>query len=341
MMNENEETHAGEEHLCAGTDACAMHHGEDHMIKQEPSSASSEILPEQISQKKKVLVSLVLLVIIGFAGLSVYVYKHSALDKNVQMITQKIPFPAIVVGRSLITYKQYYEERDALTKYFASRQDAEKPEGDQFNKLVESTLMNKAVVKILASNYGQVLDQSKVEAFYQNIIKTSSSEELFKKQLQDMFGWSSEEFKRRIVEDVVLAEQVSDYIQGSEGIQQPKRDLIESAKKRIASGEDFMKVADEVHIQAEVTIKSDLGLMKVSDFPAVWSDQVKNVEKGNVTEIIDLAQGYAFFKVVDKKGKEADEQIHLYVVTIPKLSLQQVVTDYLKQVKVRTLIKIS
>ena len=70
-----------------GTDACTII---TYMIKQEPSSASSEILPEQISQKESTCFPHTCHHWIP--GLSVYVYKHSALDKNVQMITQKFLF---------------------------------------------------------------------------------------------------------------------------------------------------------------------------------------------------------------------------------------------------------
>ena len=340
LNSELNETSAAEEHTCKDGHGCVIDHEEELIV------APVELVTEGSGPLKKKPVRLYLfgaigLVVLASVGLTGFVYTHSSTDKTVVAMTKYIPFPALTVGRSFITYSQYNEERDALTKYFASQQDeATKPTPDQFNQLVVDTLVNKAVIKTLASNYGVILDQTQIEAFYQNIIKSSPSEDVFKKQLQDTFGWSVADFKHRIVESVVLSQQVNDYIVASKTLQQPKRDLIDKAYARIQGEEDFEKVATDVHIQAEVTMKSDLGLIKISDLPAAWADQVKNLEKGKSSDVIDLPQGYALFMVTDRVGKDADEQIHLLAMTVPKVSLQTVVEDYLKNVQVKTLIKL-
>jgi len=348
MMNEQteslntelNETNTTEGHTCTDGHACIIDH-EEELVAAPASSVSVASTSSKKHPMRLYLFGAIGLVVLGAVGLTGFVYTHASTDKTVVAITKNIPFPAITVGRAVITYSQYTEERDALTKYFATQQgDAAKPSPDQFNQLVVDTLVNKAVVKTLATNYGVTLDQTKIEDFYKNIISSSPSEDTFKKQLQDTFGWSVADFKHRIVESVVLSQQVSDYVAASKSMQQPKRDLIEKARTRVSGGEDFAKVATDVHTQAQVTMKSDLGLIKITDLPATWSDQVKNLEKGKVSDVVDLPQGYALFMVTDHVGKGADEQLHLMAMTVPKVSLQSVVADYLKNVTVKTLIKV-
>lgn len=341
LPSEHQETQAQEEYICMDTHACEIKTEDEHIILPESASTLTSASKKKKVPLRAVVFGIVGLIVLAVAGLAGFVYTHASTDKNVEAITKRLPFPALMVGRSFVTYGMYYEERDTLTKYFASQQAGlAKPTDDQFNQLVIDTLTNKAVVQTLASNYGIALDSSKVDAFYQNIVKSVQGEDVFKKQLQDTFGWSPADFKYRIVEPVVLSQQVSDAIIANKTLQQTKRDVIDEARAKIVSGQDFVKVADDVHAKEKVTLKSDLGFIKTSELPVSWVDKVKNLEKGKISDVIDLQQGYAVFLLSDRTGKDKDEQLHLFAMTVPKVSLQGVIADYLKNAPVRKWIKV-
>lgn len=350
-------TPSEEDHMCTNPDTCMAGQPPEHLIAQ-----NSDVPPVKQEPKKSLKTPSVVLIAVGvivvlIGGLSAYVYTHAATDNTVRAITGRLPFPAMMVGRSVVTYKQYYDEQDSLKKYFASSATAESPAptDEQLKDMIVQALTNKTVVKTLASNYGIASNPAKVEAFYQNFLKSNAgqTEEAVEQQLKDTFGWSVPEFKQRVVAPIVLSTAVEEYIAQSPYFQKPLSDEIQSALTRVTTGgEDFEKVGTEVHERVQLTLKSDLGFIKKSDLPETWGSKVSTLENGQVSEIIELPQGYAIFKVTDrikaqekpsgKTGTEetvSDDQLHLYTITVPKKTAEQVIEQYLNQVPVRIFIK--
>lgn len=356
MIENNSKTvPVGDEHICSETDACSVD------LSQTP-IASPETTPVVRTKPvinitpKTILFGAVAVFVLVIGGLSGFVYTHAASNKTVRAITIRLPFPAFLVGRNVITYAQYYKESDSLKKYFASlnAQGQELPTDDQLRTMVQQTLVNKTIVKKLASDYGIAVEPKKVQEYYQSFLQASqgASEDAVIKQLHDTFGWTPAQFKKNIVEPVVLSAEVGDYIAKSPFFQKPLRDEIDRAHKRVTTGgEDFETVGNEVHQKVQIDLKSDLGFIKTSDLPSTWADKVVNLESGKVTDVVELPQGYAIFKVSERiksqntPGKKADskisanDQIHLLTITVPKKTLDQVAGAYLKSVSVKTLIK--
>lgn len=345
-------------HICTDSDTCTVDQSQEHLMNNAPVEVLAVAQPAEKSPKntrKAVLLALGALIVL-VVGSSAFVYTHASTDKTVQTLTTRLPFPALMVGRSVVTYKQYYEEQDSLKKYFtsAAAQGVPAPSEDQQKMLIEQALVNKAVVRTLASNYGITLDHSKTEVFYQNFLKQNAGEspEVVEKQLMETFGWTASEFKKRVVEPIVLSTQVEEFIAKNEFFQKPGRDEIQSAHARVTTGgEDFETVGTEVHERVRLNMKSDLGFIKKSTLPESWGSKVVDLENGKVTDVIELPQGYAFFKVTeriksqDKAVKKVDpkapvdEQLHLYTITVQKKTLEQVTQEYLEHISVKTLIK--
>ncbi|OGL69905.1 hypothetical protein A3C09_00400 [Candidatus Uhrbacteria bacterium RIFCSPHIGHO2_02_FULL_47_44] len=368
MMNEQDETMVtsgsdqmpsnDDGHICTDADMCTADQPQEHLVVS--TDVPVESTPVHASKRpctRSVVLGATGAIVILVGALSAFVYSNASSHKTVHAITTRLPFPALFVGRRVVTYKQYYDEQDALKRYFASTAaaGAPAPTSEQMDALITQTLINKAVVKTLASNYGLTLDQSKIEAFYANFLASNQgqSKEVIEAELQKSFGWTIPEFKQRIIGPIVLSAQVEDYVASSEFFQKPLHDLINSAHTRVTTGaESFEEVGTAVHNQVQLNLKSDLGFIKKSELPEAWGSKVADLENGQVTEVIELPQGYAIFTVteriksqdsagkkVDPKALPADEQVHLYTITVPKKTLEQVTQEYLENVSVRTWIK--
>lgn len=343
-------------HICTDADMCTADQPQEHLIVSEPSLPVAPVTTKKKMRTHHIVLGVIGVLVIVVGALSAFVYTHASTDKMVQGLAMRLPFPAILVGRSVVTYKQFYNEQDSLKKYFASSVTAGSPAptDEQLRVMIIQTLSNKAIIKTLASNYGLTLDQNKVEAFYQNFLQSNGGQapDVIEQKIKETFGWTIPEFKQHVVEPIVLSAQVSDYIAASTYFQKPLNDEMRSAYVRVTTGgEDFEKVGTEVHDRIKVDMKSDLGFIKKSDLPESWGSKVADLENGKVTDVIELPQGYAIFKVTDRiksqevKGKKADpnaapadEQLHLYTITVPKKTLDQVVAEYLANVSVKTLI---
>jgi len=341
--SEDEHVHSEENHICTEGHVCTAPHEEVSVLNIE--IEKSDIKSEQSSMifKIKHLPWIILgVIVIVFIGLTMFVYARPTSDKSVELITRVIPYPAIIVGRSFVTIHEYQTEKEALSKYFSSLpadSGTSLPEGDQLEQMISETLVNKLVIKTIASNLGVRLDPLKVEASYAEILKTQKSEEDFKNQLQTIFGWDVSQFKKNIVESIVLSKQLDETIAESKSYQEPQKKLIDDAYVRLTNGEDFATVAKEVHKNAKIVMDSDLGVMKESALPTEWSKDIKDLQKDQMSPVVDLSGGYAIFKLIDRSKTGDDTEVHLFVVTVPKMNLEQVIKEYLSKVTIKTLIK--
>lgn len=281
--------------------------------------------------KGKALVGVVVMVVL-FTLVTTQVYARPVTDSLVRTMSQVIPYPALSVDGKTVTIKEFLIEYDALQQYFGDLGE-QAPPSDQLEIAIADTLENKIAIQKLASEYDVELDQDRVEQYYQDVI-AQDGEEAFAQNLLETFGWTPDEFKTRIVESIVLALQMTDAVLADTQVQQPRSDLAQSAYARVQAGEDFATVAKDVHAGFE-GIESDLGYVKVSVIPETWASQVTVLEEGQTTGVIDLPEGYAIFKLEEKIVAGEDTQLHLLSITVPKVSLEEVVDAYLATVSVK------
>ena len=297
-------------------------------VSEQPSAFKTFVK----TPKGKLTIGIVVVVVV-LGLLAGQVYARPVTDPLVRAMASLLPFPALSVDGRTVTINEFLTEYDALGSYF---EDAgqEAPPSDQLEIAIADTLVNKIAIQKLADQYGVELDEERVEQYYQDVLSAQESEGAFEESLSQTFGWTVEEFKARIVESIVLALQMTDTVLADTQTQQPRRDLIDTATARVKAGEDFATVSKDVHAGFE-GIEGDLGYVKASALPESWGSQVNALEEGQTTQIIELPEGYVIFKLEEKIVAGEDTQLHLLSITVPKVSLEEVVDEYLTTVEVK------
>ena len=274
------------------------------------------------------------ILVVALGGASQQVYSRPVDDGFVRTIAQVFPFPALSVNGDTVSMKEFLAEYDALKKYFEG-QEGSTPPADQLEIAIADTLVNKMVIRQFATARGLEIDTQRVEKYYQDVLASQESEEAFVQDLTDTFGWTVEEFKSRVIESIVLALQMSEAILADKALQQSRQDTIDAAYARVAGGEDFATVAKEINAGFDAGLEVDLGYIKLSIIPESWSAAVEVLEIGNTTDVLDLPEGYAVFKAKDLIVAAEDTQIHLLSITVPKVTLEEIVKEYLETAKVK------
>ncbi len=308
-------------------------------VEKLESSTEEVKLGPKLSKTKSLRPFFVLFSILGLiVVLTVFVYRLPITNPFVKSVASIIPYPAVMVNGSIVTMRTYILEHEALTQYLKTTGYNEMPSDDVLQQTILDALINKIAIRKLAGQYGVKLDQDLVDQYYQDVVDGQTSEDEFSKELADTFGWSKADFKKRIVESIVLALQMSDFVSKDETLQAPAREEIAKVYDRLKAGEDFIAVANEINAQYATSFESDLGYQNISDIPEEWKT-VKAVPVGGLSEIIELEQSYAIATVTDRIEAAEDSQIHLMAVIIPKTTLEDLVTDYLEGAKVRYFVK--
>jgi parvulin-like peptidyl-prolyl isomerase len=281
----------------------------------------------------KMVVIIGCVVILLFVAFS-QVYSRPMDDPFVRVMANIIPFPAVVVDGTSVSLKDFLAEYNALEQYF-EEQGSEGPNSDDLEIAIADTIINKLVIRKLAAQRGIVVDEESVEQYYQDVIASEESEEAFVKELDESFGWSVEDFRTKVVESIVLALQMNDEVLNNAEDQMQRREAIDGAYARLRNGEDFATVAKDIHSGFDAAFESDLGYVSQSIIPSTWVSAVENLPEDSYTEVLELPEGFAIFKVEERIVAGDDTQLHLLVVSVPKKTLEEVVGEYLEGAKVK------
>lgn len=286
-----------------------------------------------LATPKGKLVALAVALVAVFAVVATQTYARPVTDPFVRSVARVLPLPALKVDGQTVTIKEFLIEYDALQSYFNDLGEQAPPE-DQLEVAIADTLVNKIAIAQLAKAQGVVLDETRVGEYFQDVVAGQESQEAFEQNLLDTFGWTPEDFRKRIVESIVLALQMTDAVRENDELQAPRAQLMQTAYARVLAGEDFAAVAKDAHAAFE-GIESDLGYVQASILPSTWGTQVNALAEGEMTEVIELPEGYVVFKLEEKIAAGEDTQLHLLSITIPKVTLEEVVEEYLAGAQVK------
>jgi parvulin-like peptidyl-prolyl isomerase len=310
---------------------------EEHEHKDDCCRKDSKVdskLKTFLKTKNGKYIATAVAVVVLFVLATTQVYSRPVTDGLVRALSNVIPYPALSVNGDKVSVKEFLIEYDALVQYFSSTEGEVAPAGDQLEVMIAETLINKIAMQQLADERGVELDSEKVDSYYQSIIDGQQSEELFVSELERTFGWTQDEFKTRIVESIVLALQMGDEVLADADLQLEKSELAQQSYQRVIDGEAFAVVAKDVH-SGFPGLESDLGYIKLSSIPPTWAETVDGLEVGGITEVLDLPEGYAIFRLEERIDAEADTQLHLMTITVPKTTLEELVDTYIDEAKIK------
>ncbi len=268
-----------------------------------------------------ILISLFGLLVI----ISVLVYRLPINNPFTRAVVSLLPYPAVMVNGSVITMNAYLNEQDALMQYLDTTGLDEKPPKEVLRQAILDALVNKTAIRSIAFEAGIKIDQKRVEQYYQDVVANQESEETFTKELDEAFGWSTDEFKKRILESIVLALQMSEYVLSNPELQQEARAQIETMRTQLEQGDPSV-------------LKEDLGYQTVSSLPAVWVS-ASTLPIGGRTEILESDEGFVILQVADRIETTEATQLHLLAAMIPKKTLENLVDEYLASAKIRYFVK--
>lgn len=183
------------------------------------SSARKYIYPLQHSKHKIVLwsVAIFITVIVAFSAYcTVALYKLQTTSGFVYKVTEVIPFPIARKGNTFIAYENYLFELRHYMHYYTVQQKLDfnsKPgreQLDQFKKQALQKVIDDVYIKQLASQHNIKVSDQEVNdqiTLLKNENRLGSSDKVFEDVLKDYWGWSVNDFKRSLREQL-LAQKV-------------------------------------------------------------------------------------------------------------------------------------
>jgi hypothetical protein len=274
--------------------------------------ARKYIYPLQHSKHRIVLISaglFIVMIVAFFTYATLALYKFNSSSTFLYRVTQVIPFPVARAGSRFVAYENYLFELRHYTHYYENQLETDfsdpknAPQLEDFKRRALDKVVSDAYVKQLAEQNGVSVSPQEVDdqiTVVRNQNRLGGNEEVFEDVLKDYWGWSVNDFKRSLQQEL-LAQKVAAKLDAT---------TWEDAKKahsELKQGVSFERVVSK-YTDDEKTKNSsgEFGyLVERTDrnLSAQTTDALFRLKKGQISDIIDTGYALEILKNIDKQGE--------------------------------------
>lgn len=256
----------------------------------------------------------------------------------VRLLTRWVSFPAILVNGEAIKYDELIERMDRLS--FLSLKQSEGTRLPDKETLLETAraalIFEEAVEQIAGRDDVRVSKQELVEA--RRELQGEADDAAFEMKIEKELDVSSDIFMTDILAPFLLAKKLESVIAAASFYQSPVRAMAEQARERLLSGDSFDRLFQAAKNSSFTVEGGDYGYISAEKLPEGW-EALLTVSEDEVGPLIETERDFVVILVLDIIGKGEESQRHTQAMLFKKITLYEVVEDFLVQSTVRDVIK--
>jgi hypothetical protein len=275
------------------------------------SSARKYIYPLQHSKHSivRISVGLFIFVIVGFLGAcALDLYSFQGNSGFIYDVTRILPFPVGKVGRTLVSYESYLFELRRNMHYYHTEQQTDFSTKDgkaqlsalkaqAMDHVWQDTLIN----KLANDNHVKVSDQavnSEVGLLKQEN-RLGDSDQVFKEVLSQYWGWSEQDFKRELKQQMLAQAVVAK-------LDTATNNRANTALMQLQKGTDFgtlaSQISDDPNTKASGGQYPDAITIDDKTVPPAITDELFKLKPGQVSPLINTGFTLEILKVISVSG---------------------------------------
>lgn len=307
---------------------------------------------EKKGKKLKILTVICALVILFFTcvfAIGILIYGFGAENKATKFAEKFIPYPAAVisykgvitageVNNNLNSIKRFYENQDFSQA--GLRVDFTTSDGKKRLEIRKRGLINKMIedriIRILAGKNGIVVTEEMADQNVRRKMDEFGNEEIVKNNLSNLYGWTLEEFKEKIVRPDLYAEELEKLItsENKEQFSEEARGKIEKAEKELNEGRDFAEVAQKYSDGRSAEEGGELGWFKKEQLVPEVAGAIFDFKKGERSDIIESVLGFHVVEAEERKMENNEELIRIRQVFARKKIFADWLDEQIKGIKI-------
>lgn len=275
-------------------------------------------------KKTALFIGLLFLVLLIIVPISIYLY--SPLGNLTRPVFEKIPYPVAFVGekREMISTKELLYNIKSVQRFYES-QDLEKKglrvdftteDGKMRLKIKEREILDKHVedriIAQLGNRYGIEVTTEDAQKEVDKLIKLSGSRKAVELRLAALYGWGIDDFRDKVV---IYQMYTKKLLEKYAEISKDQKEYLEMEKakdKLKEDGSNFASVVEEYSEGESSANGGELGWFPLSKVNKEVAAEIKEYEKGQISDIITSRLGFHIVQVQDVREikrilKEDDE----------------------------------
>lgn len=252
-----------------------------------------------------------------FVGIVLVIFNYGLKTYNwtsptVQAIVKVLPFSAMKVNRYSYSYYDYLTDLNTIKQFMIQNGQDSVDELSLKREILRSAL-DSLLIEVLADRYDVSLNKEDYNKTWKLVLGKADNEEItdadwqeFEQNLQDMYGWDKKTYENRVVHLYALTEKLMEKISQDENLQENKdaKQAIEEALMKLQAGEDFSKVAQTYSDDGTAAEGGSLGWFSADVMVPEFVEQLKSMEKGQISEIFKTRYGYHIVRLDDVRQTE-------------------------------------
>lgn len=270
-------------------------------------------------KKEKRVSKRVLLVVVGGVALFlaiiflVVVYSRYESHTWAKYTARMLHLPVLVTVNpwSLLTatelqwklqsVRQFYEVQDFSS--LGMRVDFGTEDGKKRLQIRERGILNKniedSVIEKMAKNFGIRVTEGEVDQNVERKLHEFGSEEIVRSDLERLYGWTLEDFKREVVKPDLYKEKLMTVFELRQDKDFDKRaaQKIGEALKQLQAGEDFIETVEQYSEGSTVENGGEVGWIDMSQTEPILAEAIQGLSAGERTDIVETSIGYHIVRV--------------------------------------------
>jgi hypothetical protein len=309
------------------------------------SSARKYILPLQHSKHRIVIISTTLIIAMAVAFLSyctLALYRFQGQSTFIYRVTQVIPFPVARFGSRFVSYENYLFELRHYVHYYETQVKVDFEDSKYKDQLIDykkralEKVLNDAYIRELAHKNNVSVSDKEVNDHVdllrvQN--RLGSGERVFEDVLKDYWGWSIDDFKRSLKQEL-LAQKVVATLDNETNAR------AQAALNELKGGADFAAIAKKYSDDpATKENGGDMGTLvdrTNRELSAQATDALFKLQPGQYSEIINTGSSLEIVKNIEANG----DKIHAARIVFTFADVNQYLNDIKDQQKARVYIRL-
>lgn len=282
-----------------------------------------------------VAIFVILVVTVGIG-----IYKYGWENRFTDQVVGIIPYPAVVFDSNIIKYEDFKTDLDTLDRYYdaqaESNPEIDRPSDAFIQKSVLSRMVREKFLDDAAERFDLSVSQDAVDTEFETIVLQAGSEEEVAATLDELYGWDSAEFKKRVLEPYLLRVEIQEYIGKDVSINDEQKQKAEEVLALVKAGEQtFEDLATEYGEDSTAGNGGDLGYFGKGEMVKEFEDAAVALEVGETSDLVQTQYGFHIIKLLDTVDAtdEVSEQYHAAHILIRTITVDDWINDEMKDSK--------
>lgn len=278
----------------------------------------------------------------------IYFYKYEWDNEFTNKLIKIIPLPAAVVNWEPLAYYSYREDFKTLVRFYEKQKSVQAefnmPDPLEIKKnILDRMIKNKLAEQIARKRYNLSVSQQEIDQEFKEIIKESGSQDEVEKVLKDIYGWSSKQFKEKVLKPFLLQQKLQEAVAKDASLNSDKEKKAEEVLVQVRKGEEkFEDLAKQFSEDSSAGEGGDLGYFGRGIMVKEFEEAAFNLNPGEVSDLVQTKYGYHIIKVEEVFKNENGQitQVHARHILIRTKDLDEFLNEEMTKAKIWRLVKI-